>query len=261
MKTKLDFEIPDFEIFDFHSHVSTIEEFDENLKRFNISDFCLMPSMIENDFNDLASYMQKIKPYIEKYKDKAIIFGFLDFSKNPEENLELLTKQKEIIKIKGIKIHPDQNFSLIKDVLKPYFESMIEVLGEKTPIYIHMDWPLIEENGYAPRGKKSTFNKIVSFFPEFKFIMGHAGGSGDYISIWKSCKKYSNVYIETSMAPVTSTLSEVVWKVGHERILFGSNYPYCGTSIEITKILSMYKVSDDEKKAILTSNWEDLISL
>ena len=238
MKKVLRLQLPDYNIFDFHRHVSNLVEFDKNLKQFNIGKFCLMPSMIENDFSDIASYIDKVKPYAENYRENSFIFGLVDFSKDYNQNLELLKKQKEYLDIKGIKIHPEQNFTIDQTSLKPFFNVISDVLGY-VPIYIHMDWPLLEENGYLPRGKKNTFNKIVSFFPEFNFIMGHAGGSGDYLSIWKSCKKFSNVFIETSMAPVNSTLSEVVWKVGPERIIFGSNYPYCGTSIELIKILTM----------------------
>jgi predicted TIM-barrel fold metal-dependent hydrolase len=62
------------------------------------------------------------------------------------------------------------------------------------------------------------------------------------------------------MAPVTSPLEEVVWKVGPERLFFGSNFPYCATSIELVKILSLYQVTDADKKMILESNAEVLFS-
>ncbi len=260
MKKELDFQIPNYKIFDFHRHVSNLEEFDRNLNRFNISKFCLMPSMIEKDFNAISKYIEKVQPYVKKYRENALIFGLIDFSKDSNQNIDLLTEQKQKLNIKGIKIHPEQGFEINKISLELYFKAISEVLGD-VPIYIHMDWPLIEENGYAPRGKKSTFNKIVTFFPDHNFIMGHAGGSGDYLKIWRTCKKYPNVYIETSMAPTTSTLSEVVWKVGADRILFGSNYPYCGSSIEVIKIFSMYKVSEDDKRAIFESNWEGLLKV
>ena len=257
MKKVLDVQISPYKIVDFHRHVSNLDYFDTNLKKFKISKFCLMPSMIEKDFNDIPNYITKLLPYVKKYGESAIPFGAIDFSKDSEEYLDLLKQQKTDLKIKGIKLHPNQGFELDKHYLEPYFKVISEAIGY-VPIYIHMDWPLIEENGYAPRGKKNTFNKLVTLFPDHNFIMGHAGGSGDYLKIWKTCKKYPNVYIETSMAPTSSTLSEVVWKVGAERILFGSNYPYCGTSIELIKILSMYKVSELDKKAILESNWEAL---
>ncbi|MHA1150781.1 MAG: amidohydrolase family protein [Promethearchaeota archaeon] len=256
MKKKLYVEIPDYRIFDCHRHVSsTIEDFDANIEEFNIDKFCLMPSMIEGDFYDLPKYIKKLKPYVEKYKKNVKIFGFLNFSESYSDILEMLDTQKRELNIVGIKIHPYQKFLIDKAQLNPYFKAINEIFGNNLPIYIHLDWPLLPTR-YAPQGKKNTFNKIVSFFPEFTFIMGHAGGSGDYLNIWKSCKKYSKIYIETSMAPVDSTLSEVVWKVGPERLLFGSNYPYCGTNIELVKILCMYKVSEADKRAILSSNWE-----
>jgi len=260
MKKKFFIDTPDFKIFDFHRHVSPFDEFDENLKEFNIGKFCLMPTLINNDFQDILSYIERTNIYREKYQENAIIFGALDFSKDFENNKELLEQQKKKAGIKGIKIHPEQGFELNKKKLIPYFKAIHDVFGYDIPIYVHTDWPLREENRFAPDTLKITFDKLVSFFPDFKFVIGHAGGSGAYLFIWKSCKKNPNVYIETSMAPVTAPLEEVVWKIGPERILFGSNYPYCGTSVEIVKILSLYKVSDDDIRMILESNAEVLFS-
>ena len=192
MKQELKLEIPSFKIFDFHRHISkNLGDFQNNLINFNIDRFCLMPSMIEGDFQDLESYINKIKLYIQKYDQRAIIFGFLDFSQDSEKNIELLNTQKKELSIKGIKIHPEQGFIIDKQYLLPYFKAVNEILGINAPIYVHMDWPLLKENRYAPQGKKNTFNKLVSYFPEFRFIMGHAGGSGDYLNIWKSCKSFS----------------------------------------------------------------------
>ncbi|MHA1436108.1 MAG: amidohydrolase family protein [Promethearchaeota archaeon] len=261
MNQVVDFEIPKYKIFDFHRHpILNLEIFEQNLRDFNINSFCLMPSMIEEDFSNYKLYYDRIQNIIKKYKNNCKVFGYLDFSKNFEQNKSFLLQQKVDLNIQGIKIHPDQNFIIKKSFLSSYFKIISDILGYNTPIYIHMDWPLLEINKFAPNGKKGTFNKIVSFFPDFKFIMGHAGGSGDYLNIWKSCKRFPNVYIETSMAPVTSSLEEVIWKIGHEKIIFGSNYPYCGTSIELVKILSLYKVTDNDKRAILESNWEALFS-
>lgn len=258
MKKEFILEIPEYELFDFHCHASNLNDFEENLKKYNIGKFCMMPTVIENDFNDISAYINKIKPYKAKYGKKAIIFGNLDFSLPAERNVELLRKQISDINIQGIKIHPEQGFEINKSFLRPYFKAIIDVLGTEIPIYIHTDWPLLEEKDYFPNGLKETFNKIVSFFPEFKFIMGHAGGSADYLNIWKTCEKYPNVYIETSMAPATSPLEEIIWKLGPKRILFGSNYPYCTRSSEIVKILSLYQVTDADRKLILSSNGEVL---
>lgn len=40
--------IPDYKLFDFYRPISNIEIFDENLKEFNISKLCLMPSCYFN---------------------------------------------------------------------------------------------------------------------------------------------------------------------------------------------------------------------
>ena len=260
MKQKLYLNIPEYKIFDFHRHISNLSEFEQDLNDFNIGKFCLMPTTIENDFENISTYIENVKPYYEKYKDKALIFGALDFSNDYNYNKEQLEKQKRSVNIKGIKLHPEQGFELNKKFLKPYFRAISDIFGFDIPIYIHTDWPLKEEERYAPESIKNTFDKIVSNFVEFKFIMGHAGGSGAYLNVWKSCKKFSNVYLETSMSPVTSPLEEVIWKIGPERLLFGSNYPYSATSIELVKLQSLYKVADEDIRMALESNAEVLFS-
>jgi len=260
MKQNLYLNIPEYKIFDFHRHISNLSEFEQDLIDFNIGKFCLMPTTIENDFENISTYIENVKPYYEKYKDKALIFGALDFSNDYNYNKELLEKQKRSVNIKGIKLHPEQGFELNKKFLKPYFRAISDIFGFDIPIYIHTDWPLKEEERYAPESIKKTFDKIVSNFVDFKFIMGHAGGSGAYLNVWKSCKKFSNVYLETSMSPVTSPLEEVIWKIGPERLLFGSNYPYCATSIELVKLQSLYKVADEDIRMALESNAEVLFS-
>jgi predicted TIM-barrel fold metal-dependent hydrolase len=261
MKEKIGINIPKCELFDFHRHIGfRMENFEANLSKYNINQFCLMPTVFNNDFKNITQYIEKLQPYFKKYSDRSIIFGCLDFTKSVEENLNLLEKQKITLDIKGIKIHPFQPFKLKRYFLKPYFDLVFELFGP-FPIYIHMDWPLSKENGFAPRGKKKTFNKFPSFFPEFKFVMGHAGGSGDYLKIWKTCKKYPNVYIETSMAPTTATLEEVIWKIGPNRLLFGSNYPFCGTDVEVMRIQALHKVTEHQKKQILSENWREVLNI
>ena len=73
MKKKLELNVPDFKLFDFHRHVSDIELFDKNLTEFNIDKFCLMPSMIENDFQDIPKYVEKLIPYYRKYTKRAVV--------------------------------------------------------------------------------------------------------------------------------------------------------------------------------------------
>ena len=260
MRQKLYLNIPKYKIFDYHRHTSSLSEFEQNLTDFNIDKFCLMPTTIENDFENISSYIENVKPYYEKYKDRALIFGALDFSKDYHYNRELLEKQKRNVNIKGIKLHPDQGFELTKKFLKPYFSAIADIFGYKIPIYVHTDWPLKEEQRYAPDSIKDTFDKIVANFSDFTFIMGHAGGSGAYLNVWKSCKKFPNVYLETSMSPVTSPLEEVIWKVGPQKLLFGSNYPYCATSIELVKLQSLYKIAEEDIRMALETNAEVLFS-
>jgi len=72
MNEKMYCEVPRFKIFDFHRHASEMNDFEKNLKEFNVGKFCLMPTTLENDFQDILSYIEKIKLYHDKFKDDAI---------------------------------------------------------------------------------------------------------------------------------------------------------------------------------------------
>ena len=87
MKQNLDLSIPDWDIFDFHRHPnSNIELFEEDIKTFKISRFCLMPSMLEGDFQDFNLFLNKLESFHKKYKNRAINFSYIDFSISIEEN-------------------------------------------------------------------------------------------------------------------------------------------------------------------------------
>ena len=159
------FRDPAYSLFDFHRHISEIQQFDEDLKTYNIQNFCVMPSIQAGNFKDYHQYIKNAKPLLQKYSKRMISFGFIDFGKSPEENSEILKDFKQQINIKGIKFHPQQNFELKKKYLKPYFDEIQGVVGN-VPVYIHMDWPLTVKNGFAPKGKKIPLIKSFLGFPK-----------------------------------------------------------------------------------------------
>jgi len=151
----------------------------------------------------------------------------------------------------GVKIHPLQNFSISKAQLEPYLEI---VQKNKIPLYIHTDWVPSAEFGKYRINLNETFGKITDMYPGITFIMGHAGNSDSWVNIWKLLQKRPNVYVETSMAPSPGELEKIVQKIGPNRILFGSNFPFCEPNVELMKIIMLNHVSDEEKNQIVYNN-------
>lgn len=73
-------------------------------------------------------------------------------------------------------------------------------------------------------------------------------------------QEYKNVFFETSCS-VSFGIYNLSRAVGHKRILYGSDSPTASTlPIEIDKILTLPKISDEMKQYILYNNVNDLIT-
>jgi len=92
----------------------------------------------------------------------------------------------------------------------------------------------------------------------FKIIIPHMGMlGGNPIDFLHSFKSTENVYFDTALAS-PDTVMRFIEKIGHERILFGSDIPFGTMKWELEKVLSL-PIGDDKKESILSKNLERLI--
>ena len=266
-------------IHDFHVHMD--ENIETNLLEYNVKSICIMPTWktLEtinfsknnvNDFTNPTTYLknlENIEKTFHEWKGKIYKFIPVDFSKTQNEFSDIIEK----IKPAGIKLHPLQNFKIDKQTLDQYFAIAQE---KKLIVYIHTDWIPSTEWRKMKGTIKKTFEKIVKLYPNIKFIMGHAGNNDSYLLIWKLFKKYPNIYAETSLSPTPQELEKIIYKIDKTEkidttddtdsivkgcVLFGSNFPFSSTSVEITKILKMKRVTESDKKAVLYNNALELL--
>ena len=65
--------------------------------------------------------------------------------------------------------------------------------------------------------------------------MGH--GHGVYIdAALKMAKRFPNIYLEMSGIPMDVKIRQAYEEVGHDRIMFGTDYPFHHPSVEIQKV-------------------------
>jgi len=258
-----------FQIHDFHMHLDDKGEALNNyLAKFKIQSICLMPSWkiksvtdfqskLPNDFT--INFIEKVEKGITNlhktdWSGKIYIFAPIvmaaTFSSLNESYLSTLTNLKRI-RIAGVKFHPLQQFPITREFLDPIMKI---IKREHLAVYIHTDWIPSTEFGKVKGLMPETFNKIVGWYPDVNFIMGHSGNNDSYLSIWKVVKKYPNVIAETSMAPAPQELEKIIKHCGVRRVVFGSNFPFSSPQVEILKILRLYKISDEEKQQIFYHN-------
>ena len=134
------------------------------------------------------------------------------------------------------------NYEALKD---PRLEQFIEA-SEKIdlPIVFEEEFPFTE----AFVNKTKTLKVIIPH-------LGMLGGNPiDFLSAFK---ERENVYFDTALAS-PDTVMRFIEKIGHERILFGSDIPFGTMKWELEKVLSL-PIGDDKKESILSKNLERLI--
>jgi predicted TIM-barrel fold metal-dependent hydrolase len=136
------------------------------------------------------------------------------------------------------------NYQALKD---PRLEEFIDA-SER------IDLPIVLEEEFA--FTQAFVNKTKSL----KIIVPHLGGlGGNPMDFLDTFKGRDNVYFDTALAGSDTTM-KFIDKVGHERILFGSDIPFGTMKWELEKVLSL-PIGDDKKELILSKNLRRLIGL
>ena len=114
-------------------------------------------------------------------------------------------------------------------------------------------------------GLPIVFEEEFSFTESFvrktknlKIIIPHLGMlGGNPIDFLSAFKTRENVYFDTALAS-SDTIMRFIEKIGHERVLFGSDIPFGTMKWELEKVLSL-PIGDEKKEWILSKNLKRLI--
>lgn len=141
--------------------------------------------------------------------------------KDPQK-IEKLRKYMQLGCV-GLKLHPILQHTSPED--KSYFEILEEYQKYNKFVLFHTgeyDYYITKTHFYQ-YGNVKLFEKIISAFPKVKFVLGHTGLHTPEPAI-ELAIKYKNVYLETSFQSAKS-IRNIMSKVDHSRILFGSDWP------------------------------------
>ncbi len=222
---------------------------EENLSQY-LNDFKNMipkGQLSHQDVIDLAN----------KAPDRFYKFFWFNPKLSPEEeedNYKILENhfKKGFI---GVKIHASFNFfKFPKDILK--LAAFMQDYGKNIILFIHSHPKTKYYDGSEPQDTA----KLAKRFPDLKIIVGHAAYCMEYaVGCGLLLKKYDNVFFETSCS-VSLGIYNLVKTLGHKRLIFGSDSPTTSTlPIEIEKILSLPRISDEAKQDIFYNNVLNLL--
>jgi predicted TIM-barrel fold metal-dependent hydrolase len=98
----------------------------------------------------------------------------------------------------------------------------------------------------------------VAAHPGVRFILGHAGAR-DVSDAIPFARKHQNVWLGIHGQGV-SVLRKLIDRVGADRLLFGSDWPFYHLAATLAKVLIVTEGHPEERRSILNTNAEALLA-
>ena len=183
--------------------------------------------------------------------------------------LELLDKIDNL-GARGLKIHPGEGRFYPNDPsLEPVYEIMVE---RSLPVISHGGLDIANPDpSYA---RPAAFAGVAEKHPGLKLVIAHLGNNFFDESV-QMAAKYPNLFFDTSAvipgdengAPLpkenalsNSEVVELIRKIGVERVMFGSDYPWFHPLWNLKRFLKL-DFTDFEKEALLCGNAKRILGI
>lgn len=185
---------------------------------------------------------------LRSHSDRLV--GFVWVNPRSLGTLRSLKDLGLLVEFGGFKLRSESDIFRIDDMrlLKPIFEAARSL---QKPIFIH-------SSGEGSFSDPKAIGRIVAAFPDVTVIIGHMGG-GTYGAI-RVGRKHPNIMLETSGAEDPRIISEAVRTLGPERVVFGSDSPYCDQRGELEKIEAL-RLPTKQKEMLMGGNAERILGL
>lgn len=151
---------------------------------------------------------------------------------------------------RGIKLHPEMQrfFPDAEGAMAVYAEC--ERLG--LPILFHAGRSGIEPEFMRKYALLRRWDAPVHEFPKVQFVLGHAGAR-DVDDAIELARAHDNVWLEITGQGV-SKLDEILQKVGPEKLVFGSDWPFYPLAATLAKVLLVTEKRQEARAMILRTN-------
>jgi predicted TIM-barrel fold metal-dependent hydrolase len=189
-----------------------------------------------------------VRKAVRRYPERFV--GYVWPNPHEKQALPLVVESVKRWGFRGIKLHPLVHAFLPTDeeVLP-----IVEFAGkEGIPVAIH--------SGHPPFSLPWSIGELAELYPEVRIVMLHMGHAhGVYMqAAINTAKKYDNIILETSGVSMHSKIKEAVERVGEERVVFGSDYPFHDYSVELQKV-EVAGLTENQRELVLRKNAERLL--
>ena len=114
------------------------------------------------------------------------------------------------------------------------------------------------------QGHAERFSKWYETYPNTQFILAHMNFHNPGVAL-DICEEFGNVWVDTSWQPA-EVIGEAVRRIGPERILFGSDWPFIGNNMTVGRdrvrdCVNTGMLNPDQAKLILGENAAKLLGI
>jgi len=114
--------------------------------------------------------------------------------------------------------------------------------------------------GNLPNSTPLAVGTLAAEYGKVPIILGHMGKNLFARDAIEAARKFRNIYLETSGMPYPRIIEEALGRVGADRVLFGSDYPYWHPAVELKRI-EVLNLLKEEKRLILGANIAKVLQL
>ena len=201
-----------------------------------------------------------------KLEPRIIPFTSIDFGMDPWEIHDMM--EQDIARgAKGLHIHPHlQGFRFANAKSR----AAIEVFNNAgLPVVLHFglndcyyrQGSKPEQQTYSEYGSLSLVEDIVSKYPDCKFVLTHSvmntGGELDALMASAKAHGWCNVFVATSYK-CAETIKKLAGCFGDDRILFGSDFPFCDVSYALEECEKAFAGDGEALAKVLFRNAVEL---
>jgi predicted TIM-barrel fold metal-dependent hydrolase len=127
---------------------------------------------------------------------------------------------------RGLKLHP------VTTIAHPGGDASIRLV-QRTAEH---GWPTLAHCADEQLCTPLAWAQTAEACPEATLILGHMGGYHHVDEAIEVALRFSNVVLETSMAPYPAKIAEAVERLGAERVIYASDGPFCSPRVEVEKV-------------------------
>lgn len=183
-----------------------------------------------------------------------------------DENIDSKIKHYMDLHIKGWKINPhvcgfsidcEESLALIEKLSKTGLPILCcSGLGLPQEVLLS-SIPSKQTKKDVRNQSLDKYEIVLDTFPNSTFILAHSG-CFEFENMVELLKNHQNVYTDISVQP-TEHIKTLIEKIGSERILFGTDYPFVTQAFSILSVLRATK-NEDERTYIFSKNAKKLLS-